>query len=137
MRFRLIRPDYQPDINFIPLIDVLLVILIFLVATTTFKYDSVMQISLPQADVSSQPIGAVELLISQDGQVQVGNTLLAIANPDTLAQALRAVADEKGRTMLLIRADAQATHQLVIMAMQAAKLAGIERISFAVQAEKD
>ena len=96
-----------------------------------------MQISLPQADVSSQPIGAVELLISQDGQVQVGNTLLAIANPDTLAQALRAVADEKGRTMLLIRADAQATHQLVIMAMQAAKLAGIERISFAVQAEKD
>jgi biopolymer transport protein ExbD len=137
MRFRTDRFDVQPEINFIPLIDVLLVILIFLVATTTFKYESAFQISLPQAEISAQPISALELLISQDGQIQVGSTRLDVVTPDTLTNALRAATTEQGRAMLLIRADAQAAHQWVIMAMQAAKRAGIERVSFAVQAVKD
>ena len=137
MQFRRSLSQEQPDINFIPLIDVLLVILIFLVATTTFKNESVLQISLPQANVSAQPVSSIELVISREGRVQVGNTLLEVVTPDALAQALRVIADKDNRTMLLIRADAQATHQWVIMAMQAAKRAGIERVSFAVQAEKD
>lgn len=137
MRFRNARFDAQPEINFIPLIDVLLVILIFLVATTTFKYENAFQISLPQADISTQPIAAIELFISKEGQVQIGSTQLDIVTPDSLAQALRALTDQQGRDMLLIRADAQAAHQWVIMAMQAAKRAGIERVSFAVQADKD
>jgi len=113
------------------------VILIFLVATTTFKYENVFQISLPQADITAQPIVAIELMISKEGQVQIGNTRLEVVTPESLAQALRALTDQKGRDMLLIRADSQAAHQWVIMAMQAAKRAGIERVSFAVQAEKD
>ncbi len=137
MRFRNARFDAQPEINFIPLIDVLLVILIFLVATTTFKYENAFQISLPQADITAQPIAAIELLISKEGQVQIGSTRLDVVTPDSLAQALRALTDQQGRDMLLIRADAQAAHQWVIMAMQAAKRAGIERVSFAVQADKD
>ena len=137
MQFRRSLSQEQPDINFIPLIDVLLVILIFLVATTTFKNESVLKISLPQANVSAQPVSSIELVISREGRVQVGNTLLEVVTPDALAQALRVIAEKDSRTMLLIRADAQATHQWVIMAMQAAKRAGIERVSFAVQAEKD
>lgn len=137
MQFRNARFDAQPEINFIPLIDVLLVILIFLVATTTFKYENVFQISLPQAEVSAQPIAAIEIMISKEGQVQVGNTRLDVATTESIAQALRALTTKQGRDMLLIRADAQAAHQWVIMAMQAAKRAGIERVSFAVQADKD
>lgn len=137
MRFRNARFDTQPEINFIPLIDVLLVILIFLVATTTFKYENVFQISLPQADITAQPIVAIELMISKEGQVQIGSTRLEVVTPDSLMQALRVLTDQKGRDMLLIRADAQAAHQWVIMAMQAAKRAGIERVSFAVQADKN
>jgi biopolymer transport protein ExbD len=137
MRFRNDRFDAQPEINFIPLIDVLLVILIFLVATTTFKYENVFQINLPQANVNAQPIAAIELIISKEGQVQIGNTRLEVVTPDSLAQALRELKDQQGRDMLLIRADAQAAHQWIIMAMQAAKRAGIERVSFAVQADKD
>lgn len=137
MRFRNDRFDVQPEINFIPLIDVLLVILIFLVATTTFKYENVFQISLPQANINAQPVVAIELMISKEGQVQIGNNRLEIVTPDSLAQALRDLTDQKGRDMLLIRADAQAAHQWVVMAMQAAKRAGIERVSFVVQADKD
>lgn len=137
MRFRNARFDVQPEINFIPLIDVLLVILIFLVATTTFKYENVFQISLPQANINAQPVVAIELMISKEGQVQIGNNRLEIVTPDSLAQALRDLTDQKGRDMLLIRADAQAAHQWVVMAMQAAKRAGIERVSFVVQADKD
>jgi biopolymer transport protein ExbD len=76
-------------------------------------------------------------MISKEGQVQVGNTRLDVATPESIAQALRALSTKQGRDMLLIRADAQAAHQWVIMAMQAAKRAGIERVSFAVQADKD
>lgn len=133
MRFRNNRYDDQADINFIPLIDVLLVILIFLVATTTFKSERVLKISLPQAQVGAQTISAIELLISKEGQMQLGTQPLPLVTPEALVQALQRAADDKGRSMLLIRADAQATHELVIMAMQAAKRAGIERISFAVQ----
>jgi len=137
MRFRNARFDAQPEINLIPLIDVLLVILIFLVATTTFKHESVFQVNLPQTDVSAQQIAAIELVISKDGQIQVGSTQLDIVTPDSIAQALRAAIDQQERAVLLIRADAQAAHQWVIMAMQAAKRAGIERVSFAVKVAKD
>ena len=82
MRFR--TPDHDPlEINLIPLIDVLLVMLIFLAATTTFMRQQALSITLPQASAQSQPVQAIELSIHESGRFAVNTQL--ITNPDLAA----------------------------------------------------
>jgi biopolymer transport protein ExbD len=135
MRFR--TPDHEPlDINLIPLIDVLLVMLIFLAATTTFMRHQALTITLPQGNAQTQPTQAIELSIHESGRFAVNAVLLN--NPDvaSLTAALQKASEGQQEPTVLIRAAANATHQLVITGMQAARQAGIARVHFATQASE-
>lgn len=133
MRFR--TPDHEPlEINLIPLIDVLLVMLIFLAATTTFTRQQALSITLPQASAQAQPLQAVELSIHESGRFAVNAVLIERPDLASLTKALQQASEGQQEPTILIRAGANAAHQLVVMGMQAAQQAGIARVHFATQA---
>ena len=121
------------DINLIPLIDVLLVILIFLAATTSFARYTQLKITLPQAAAEQEAPAAIEVAISQDGHYALNGVLMDASTPAGIAAALAQAAQGKSEAVLVINADAQATHQSVVNAMEAARQAGIGRVNFAAQ----
>ena len=121
------------EINLIPLIDVLLVILIFLAATTSFMRQTALQVALPQADAQAAAPATLELAISREGRYALQGRLVDDGTPQALAQALSSAAAGRAQAVLTINADAQATHQSVVNAMEAARLAGIARVDFAAQ----
>ena len=123
----------EPEINLIPLIDVLLVMLIFLAATTSFAHFTRLRITLPQAAAEQQESAPLEIAVSQDGHYALNGMLLDGGTTADIAQALAQAARGKASPLLVINADAQATHQSVVNVMEAARQAGIERINFAAQ----
>ncbi len=133
MRFRSRTSDEPLEINLIPLIDVLLVMLIFLAATTTFTRQGVLKVVLPQSVAEANAPAPIELAISRDGQYALGTNLIAVSDPVALAQALRVAATGQTDPVVVIFADAMAAHQFVVTAMQAARQAGIARVQFATQ----
>ncbi|CAM4368552.1 MULTISPECIES: ExbD/TolR family protein [Bordetella] len=134
MNFRSRRGDRDElDINLIPLIDVLLVILIFLAATTSFARYTQLQITLPEAAIEQDTAPEITLDVSRDGRYALNGTVIDAANASDIANMLALAAAGKESPMLLINADAQATHQAVVNVMEAARLAGISRVNFAAQ----
>lgn len=138
MNFRRGRCADAPEINLIPLIDVLLVIIIFLMLTTTYAKFSGLEINLPTADTSKQPEqpNEVNVVVTAAGQVLVNKTPLPTASVSTISDALRRAAGEAKDPVIVINADAKATHQSVVDIMQAAQTAGFPRISFATQSPR-
>jgi len=134
MRFRQNRSDDTPEINLIPLIDVLLVMLIFLAATTTFTRQAVLKIMLPQADAEKQTQTSIDITISQDGRYAVGDRLVDGADVLSLTNAINEAKKQQQDPVVIIYADAAAPHQFVMTAMQAARTAGIGKVHFATQA---
>jgi biopolymer transport protein ExbD len=135
MRFRKRIDSDGLDINLIPLIDVLLVVLIFLAATTTFTRQRAIAVVLPQASAEAVTNPAtIELAVSQEGRYAVGDTLVDTSVPAGLVEALRQSAAGQVDPVVVIYADAMSPHQFVIAAMQAARDAGIARVQFATQA---
>lgn len=133
MRFR--TPDHEPlEINLIPLIDVLLVMLIFLAATTTFMRQQALTITLPRASAQSQPLHAIELSIHESGRFAVNAVLIDRPDLASLTKALQQASEGQQEPTILIRAAANAAHHLVVTGMQAARQAGIARVHFATQA---
>jgi len=136
MNFRRHASEDAPEINLIPLIDVLLVVLIFLAASTAFVRHAQVQLSLPQAQVQDAPIPAVlRLAVSADGQYALDDQWLPEATVERLTQALRLAAQGQADPALTIYADANSTHASVILALQAARAAGIARLAFATQGQ--
>ena len=136
MNFRRgIRRD-EPEINFIPLIDVLLVILIFLMVTTTFSKFTELQVNLPSAGAASpdQRPREIVVAISGDGRYQLGDRALRFDSPDAFARELQRAAEGSEEATLVIHADAGATHQSVVNVLESARLAGLARVTFAAQA---
>lgn len=134
MNFRCPRRDTDElEINLIPLIDILLVMLIFLAATTSFIRQTQLKIKLPEASSEASAPTAMEIAISHDGRYSVDGVLVDAATHARLAQALRQATAGQADALLVINADAQATHQSVVNVMQAARLAGIARVNLAVQ----
>lgn len=144
MNFRKRQPDDEIEINLIPLIDVLLVILIFLAATTSFHRYQQLQLTLPQATAEAQQPDAMHIAISHDGLYAVQGRLLPGTSTDDIATALlQLMAPITGESsdptlqptgqVLIIDADAQAAHAAVVRVMEAARQAGIERVHFATQ----
>jgi biopolymer transport protein ExbD len=123
----------EPEINLIPLIDVLLVILIFLAVTTSFTRLNQLKVALPQASADAVDTTAINVAVSQDGLYAINGLLLPGRDVDEIAQALRTAADDKKDPVLVINADAQSTHQAVVRVMQAARMAGISRVNFATE----
>jgi len=135
MNLRAVRTREDPEINFIPLIDVLLVILIFLMVTTTYQRISELQITLPEADADAtkQRPKEINIGVDRDGRYVIDRSVFAFTTPQAMADALkRAVGDAKD-PVLIINADGQATHQSVVRVMEAARLAGLVHITFATQ----
>jgi biopolymer transport protein ExbD len=135
MDLRRTRPREAPEINFIPLIDVLLVILIFLMVTTTYQRVAELQITLPEADADQMKQRPKEINVGVDpqGRYVIDRTMLTFTTVSALADALKAAAGDAKDPVVVVNADANATHQSVIRVMEAARAAGLVHITFATQ----
>ena len=134
MNFRKPRPE-DPEINLIPFIDVLLVILIFLMLSTTYSKFTELSVTLPSADADASRDRPAEIIVavSSDGRYTVDHQPVEGRNVELLAAALRAAAETRKEPFLIISADAMSTHQAVINVMDAARRAGLSRMTFAAQ----
>ena len=126
----------DPEINFIPLIDVLLVILIFLMVTTTYQRIAELQITLPEANADAAKDRPKEINVGIDaqGRYVIDKQVFTYTTPQAMADMLKRVAGDAKDPVVIINADAQATHQSVVHVMEAARLAGLLHITFATQA---
>lgn len=126
----------EPEINFIPLIDVLLVILIFLMVTTTYQRVKELQITLPEADAEQAKQRPREVTVGVDaqGRYVIDRSVFAFTTVGAMAELLRKAAGDAKDPIVVINADANATHQSVIHVMEAARAAGLTSITFATQA---
>ena len=138
MNFQRGRVHDEPEINLIPFIDVLLVIIIFLMLTTTYAKFSGLEINLPTADAAKQAEqpNEVDVAVTAGGQVLVNKVPLAATDVRSISEALRRAAGDRQDPLIVINADAKATHQSVVDVMQAAQTAGYPHISFATQAPR-
>jgi biopolymer transport protein ExbD len=129
------RPKEEPEINLIPFIDVLLVILIFLMLSTTYSKFTELQLKLPVADVDAQRDYPKEVLVSvsSEGDYSVNKLPVAGRSVAALASALNSGAKAGKESVLIIHADASARHQAVVTVMEAARQAGLTQITFATQ----
>jgi len=136
MNLRGNRGHDEPEINFIPLIDVLLVILIFLMVTTTYQRVAELQITLPEADADAAKQRPKEINVGIDaqGRYVIDKNVFTFSNVGALADMLRRAAADVKDPVIIINADANATHQSVIHVMEAARQAGLVHITFATQA---
>ena len=134
MNFRPRNQD-EPEINLIPFIDVLLVILIFLMLTTTYSKFTEMQLRLPVADTEAQRDYPKEVVVAvgSDGAYMVNKTPVAGRSIEALVIALSEGAKAGKETVVIISADAAARHQSVVTVMEAARRAGLTQITFATQ----
>lgn len=136
MNFQRGNHHVEPEVNLIPLIDVVLVIIIFLMLTTTFSKVSGLEINLPTAEAESSEAAADEITVAVTpaGDVIVNGTPVRSREINAIATALsRAVSPGGREPVIVINADAQASHQSVIDVMQAAQRAGLPHITFAIQ----
>jgi biopolymer transport protein ExbD len=126
----------EPEINFIPLIDVLLVILIFLMVTTTYQRVKELSITLPEAeaDQAKQRPKEVNVGIDAQGRYVIDRGVFTFTTVPAMADQLRRAAGDAKDPIIVINADANATHQSVIHVMEAARAAGLVHITFATQA---
>lgn len=135
MKFRKsVRRD-APEVNLIAFIDVLLVILIFLMISTTFSKFSALKLSLPTASPSpalAQP-KMVSIAIDAAGGVTVDRQRVGVMPPQALAAVLKQAAGADHECVVEIHADAMTTHQAVVTVMEAARLAGLPRLTFATR----
>jgi len=129
------RPKDEPEINLIPFIDVLLVVLIFLMLTTTYSKFTEMQLQLPVADTEAQRDYPKEVIVavSADGRYMINKLAITGRSPEDLASALADAAKAGKDSVVIISADATATHQSVITVMEAARRIGLTQITFATQ----
>jgi len=134
MNFRPRTKD-EPEINLIPFIDVLLVVLIFLMLSTTYSKFTELQVTLPSADAETARDRPAEILVAvaSDGRYTVDHQQVEGRNVELLAGALRAASASRKEPFLIISADAMATHQSVINVLDAARRAGLSRLTFASQ----
>ena len=138
MKFRPRAFREEPEINFIPLIDVLLVILIFLIVTTTYTKRTELQINLPTAEAGKPPerIDQIDVEVDAGGKYVINKRGVAYGGKDSFAQELRRAAGDMKDPVIVISADANASHQAVVRVMEAAQAGGYGKITFTIQAAK-
>jgi biopolymer transport protein ExbD len=126
------------EINLVPLIDVMMVILIFLMITTTYSKYTELQINLPTADVEKQleRPNEISVLVNAQGQYVINRKAVAWRSVETLAEELRRASGALKDPVVVISADAATTHQAVVRVMEASRLAGLSQITFTTQSTK-
>ena len=137
MKFSRRRPD-EPEINLIPFIDVLLVVLIFLMLSTTYSRFTELQIQLPAANAERLKDRPQEIVVSVagDGRYAVDRTPVQGRSVEVLTATLAAAAQGRNDPVVIISADAMAAHQAVINVLDAARRAGLNRLTFAAQSDR-
>ena len=135
MDFRRGAQREEPEMNLVPMIDVLLVIVIFLVVTTTYSRYSELQINLPTAEASApaERPSQINVGVTANGQYLIDKVALSVSDPATISVELKRAARGNPDPMIIVNADANSTHQSVINVMEAARLAGFSRITFTTQ----
>jgi biopolymer transport protein ExbD len=138
MNFQRGREREPLEINLVPLIDVMMVILIFLMITTTYNRYTELAINLPSADAQKPPERSSEIsvLVDAQGQYVINRRAVVFRTVDQLADELRRAGGGAKEPTVVISADANATHQAVIRVMEAARIAGLSQITFTAQASK-
>jgi biopolymer transport protein ExbD len=136
VNFRKRAPSVEPEINLIPFIDVLLVVLIFLMLTTTWSRLTEINLTLPLADAQKQKDRPqqIVLTVSAQGQYAVNKSPIDGTSVGALAAVLGPLASKEAT--LVISADAKASHQSVVNAMEAARRTGLSQITFATQSSE-
>jgi biopolymer transport protein ExbD len=126
------------EINLVPMIDVMLVILIFLMISTTYSRYTELQINLPtaEAEKQSERPNEIAVLVSAQGQYVINRNAVPFRSVEQLADELRRAGGALKEPVLVISADAAATHQSVVRVMEAARLAGLSQITFTAQSNK-
>lgn len=134
MNFRSSHKE-DPEINLIPLIDVLLVIIIFLMLTTTYSRFAELQINLPSAEAEKQVDrpNEISVVMAANGQYLVNRRPIAFRDVPGFAQELRKAGADLKDPVVVINADSGVTHQSVVRVMDAARQAGYGQIAFAVE----
>lgn len=135
MNFQRGRQREEPEINLIAMIDVLLVILIFLMISTTYSKFSGLEINLPTADAppnKEQP-NEINVVVTAAGEILVNKSPIGARDISSIAAAMTRLTGSGKEPVVIINADAKAAHQSVIDVMQAAQQAGLSHISFATQ----
>ena len=138
MRFRPRSSQEEPEINLIPFIDVLLVVLIFLMTSTTYSRMTALKVTLPSADApaAQQQLAEIHVVVGADGRYAVGSVVLSSQHVEELASAMRLQSQGRQDAMVVISADANAPHQAVINVKDAARRAGLSRLTYAAQHSK-
>lgn len=134
MNFRS-RPKDEPEINLIPFIDVLLVVLIFLMLSTTYSKFTELQLRLPVADTDAQRDYPKEVIVSvsSEGKYTVNKTPIIGRSVEAVSMGLIEASRAGKDSVVIISADANSAHQSVITVMEAARRAGLTQITFATQ----
>ena len=135
MNFQKDKKTDEFEINFIPLIDVLLVIIIFLVVSTTFARFSQLKINLPtaEANIADKNLDYINVTISKDGQYTINQKSISSESIEDLTIKLREISAGNIDNPLVINADALASHQSVINVMEASRQAGLTKITFSTK----
>ena len=138
MNFQRGRDKEPLEINLVPLIDVMMVILIFLMITTTYNRYTELAINLPAADAEKQLERAAEIavLVDAQGQYVINRRAVVYRSVEQIADELKRAGGGAKEPVVVISADANATHQAVIRVMEAARLAGLSQITFTAQSSK-
>ncbi|MCR4345899.1 MAG: biopolymer transporter ExbD [Sulfuricaulis sp.] len=134
MNFRPTMPEEEPELNLIPLIDVLLMTLIFLVVTTSFSNEARLSVRLPEASAEvKENVPSLRVTIDAKGQFYIGEQQLLNATPEVLRNALMRAAGGNKDPLIVVHADAHTPHEAVIRVMDSSRRLGFTRLTFATQ----
>lgn len=138
MNFRRGRAREEPEINLIPLIDILIVVLIFLFLTTTYNRFAELQINLPEAaaERAADRPQVLSVAVDASGKYSINGTPTVFGSTENFASRMQEAAKGTKEPVVAISADAAATHQSVINVMESARLAGYNHISFTTQVRR-
>ena len=138
MNFRRGKVKEPLEINLVPLIDVMMVILIFLMITTTYSKYTELQINLPTADSEKQleRPNEIAVLVNAQGAYVINRNPVAFKSIEQLAEELKRAGSALKDPVVVISADAAATHQSVVRVMEASRVAGLSQITFTTQSNK-
>jgi biopolymer transport protein ExbD len=125
----------DPEMNMVPMIDVMMVIIIFLMLTTTYSKFAELQINLPTGDAQKQQERSNEIVVAvtAQGQYQINRRALSFTSMAVLVEEMRRAGEGMKEPVVLINADNNATHQAVVRLMDAARQAGYGQVAFAVE----
>ena len=126
------RGEEEVDVNLTPLIDVVFLLLIFFMVSTTFIRESEIELTLPEASAEARKnlVDVIEIAIDENGRFFVNGNALINTQLETIRQALISVRPVDVEPVIVISADANASHQAVVSVMDAARQVGLTRITF-------